>query len=122
MSNRFQERNVAHQQLSSSITTIATGGNNKELIAAPGANKRIKVYGFIIDNNGTGACDVILRFGASGEVIFDQTIPTGNVPLSIVPTPHYWMGGDNLNLQADISDQATDDLKITVLYQIDTNS
>jgi len=119
MTNRYKEKNVGHQRLSSIGVTISAGGNNLELIAAPGAGKRLRVFGVIVDNNGTAAADVVIRFGTSGQVIFDNTLPTGSDPLPVMFSPHYVEGGSNVNLQADVNDQATDDVKVTIYYQVE---
>ena len=117
--NRFPEKNMAHQRLLTEPVTLTSGGNNQELIAAPGAGKRLRVFGVVVDNNGTAEADVVIRFGTAGTVVLDQTFSTGGKPFSLMLAPHFVQGNTNTNLQCDLNDQTTDDVKITVYYQVE---
>lgn len=121
--NRYQEKNVGRLELSTKIVSIdGTGdvGNNVELIAAPGAGSRLRVFGVVVTQAGTAKADVNIHF-ASGKSVLNAQVPNDSHPVTDKLNGNFVQGDTNEALQYDITDQALDDAEITVYYIVEVD-
>lgn len=118
--NRFDERNVAKQRLL--VATInVTAGATDDIIAAPGAGKRIRVYGIFVTQVGTATEKFSAQFEASSRVVFSQDVVNDGQQNGGMFGGHFVESDGNEALQYTVPDQASDDATFTVFYTVEDN-
>lgn len=114
--NRFQERHVAQQNILAKSVVLLAGATNSEVVAVA-AGERARVYGYTIDQHGTGTATVALHF-TDGKEICKREMPTGG-SVEFNFGKHYVEGGDGEDIQVDLDDQVADNCTVNVLYTIE---
>jgi len=118
MSNRFEERNVGRVNLSVKVVNVVAGADDIEILAAPGAGKRYRVYGVVITQQGTAAADFLVRFEDNKDVL-GAIVPNDGTPVTDKLNGQYVEGDTNQGLDVDVENQASDDATIVVYHTVE---